>query len=563
MGAWLGTHGVGRLAPVTLLLAGFLIAMFWVAAPRSAPAGTFRIGFQNARPFHFPDASGRPSGPVVEVVTEAAKRSGVRLEWVFAPKGAEESLQTGKADLWPIFGDMPERQKSFHITEPWLQIGYAVVMLEGKPRDPPDLAGRALAVSTMSMDRRYSEQHFAHARQVVRNSQAELLESVCTGQADAALIKQTAAWVAMPPACRDVRLSAERLNQGPLWYGLGTLRSRPQAAAAADRIRSEITRLARDGQLSSIDFRWSFNATNEVRILDEFKKAQHRTWMMIAASTVLALVLILLVSQRRKLRVAQRQAESASRAKSEFLANMSHEIRTPMNGILGMADLALDAKPGEEQREYLQLVKTSAESLLTILNDILDFSKIEAGRLELENIEFDLREILHDVIKLLSVRTRAKGLSLTSFIPSGVPANLVGDPTRLRQIFCNLMGNAVKFTEQGEVGVRIEVESRTETGICLHFAIHDTGIGIAQNAQEKIFEAFTQEDTSTSRKHGGTGLGLSITSRLVGLMSGRIWMESKADQGSTFHFTAEFGLPKGPEPAMEIAGPRELVARDG
>ncbi len=180
----------------------------------------------------------------------------------------------------------------------------------------------------------------------------------------------------------------------------------------------------------------------------------------------------------------------------------------------------------------------------------------------LEAIDFQVADIVHDVLKLLEVRTHGKGISLTCHIAPGVPKMLIGDPTRLRQILCNLVGNAVKFTDRGEVGVKVEVESTTEAAVCLHFTVHDTGIGIAQQAQEKIFEAFTQENNSTSRKHGGTGLGLSITSRLVKLMSGRIWLKSTAGQGSTFHFPANFKLLNEPETKMEMSGAQEQVQTD-
>ena len=333
----------------------------------------------------------------------------------------------------------------------------------------------------------------------------------------------------------------------------------------ADKYRRDDARVAQSGEL--FECVEQNQKGEETRFVQVMKSPVHDASGKIVETQVIFWDVTQRIWAETQLEKAKDAAEAANRAKSAFLANMSHEIRTPLNAILGLTELVLDSRLTSEQRQYLTLVHGSGESLLSLVNDILDFSKIEAGKLDLDRAQFDLHEMLGDTLRALAVRAHHKGLELACRIRPGVPIAVIGDAARLRQIIVNLAGNAIKFTDRGEVVVEVDCRSRYDGEVLLHFSVSDTGTGISEEKRSLVFGAFEQGDSTATRKYGGTGLGLAICSRLVELLRGRVWLESEVGRGSTFHFTttlAEVAGDGGEDraPPSAIHGLRVLVIDD-
>lgn len=544
------------LASVPLLAAGLLYSN-WKS--RDWGGKVVRIGFNYGPPHVAPGPDGSAEGLAVDIFDEAARRRNIHLQWVRCEgRGrAEDLMEKRFVDLWPLMSATTARLARFHITKPWMDISYCLVSKKEKPfTQPAQLVGRRVAFNGFPSATRLSAQHLPGAHMVSIKVRSEVLAAVCRGEVDAAF--EEAPFVALHvldrhPDCAGTAFKVVLLKEITTHASIGANR---EAGPLADALRDEISAMAREGLMQKSLDRWSSFSADETRSILGMEAVETRNRFMAYSYWALVGVAVVLWIMARRASLARKAAEQASRAKGEFLANMSHEIRTPMNGILGMTELALDTPLSEEQREYLELAHSSAQSLLTVINDILDFEKLEAGKLQIEEIEFELEKCIRDTAESLRPMAERKGLQLVCSVAAEIPQRLLGDPLRLRQILTNLIGNAIKFTDQGNILIAVNRLTSWKNGAVLQFSVQDPGLGIPKEKQAAIFEPFTQADGSTTRKYGGTGLGLTISSRLVKAMGGAIWVQSEPGEGSVFYFTAPLKSVTASEqrPAQVLAG---------
>lgn len=513
-------------------------------------------------PIEFIDGKGEYRGISSAFMQQLAGKLGVSLE--FDPKlgwsDVLELVKKGKVDVLPALNPSPKRAQFLNFTKPYLHFPFMIITRKDAPMitGMEDVGSWNIAVEHDYVTREYLERDYPDLHQLHTGSTAEALRAVATGKADAYVGNMTmASYMIDKLGLGNLKVAAPAPYSNDI--AIGVRKDWPELVKILDKALATIG----DDERRAI-------RQKSLAIRYDVEVNYSLLWKVVAGATVLLLLTLLWLAQTKRqkaaLAKAKAEAEQANRFKSYFLANMSHEIRTPMNAIMGFSYLAFQTELTSRQYHYMDKIHSSAQALLGVINDILDFSRIEAGKLEIENVVFSLDEVYENLADITMIRAEEKGLELCFHHDSSVPDNLMGDPLRLGQVLANLVGNAIKFTDQGEVRVSVDLERQEGEQVCLRFSVTDTGIGIPEEQIPRLFGAFTQLDGSTTRRYGGSGLGLSICNHLVQLMGGELEVHSVFGQGSNFRFLLTFDVAEKVEhqffPDQELRGLRALVVDD-
>lgn len=500
-----------------------------------------KLGAAPGEPEAYLSENGQPTGFYVEVLTEAARRQGVPVRWVFYPRRMDESLSNGEVDVWAAANPSPERKRRFHVSRPWWVVDYQLlVRADSSLRSPEDMRGRTVWYSDFPPVGRTAWDTLPGAKLAVHGEVADRLSGVCSGQADAALVNSydtQRILLKRPSACESTAL--RQIPHRAMKMELSIM-SLPAEKALVDSLRARVDEMIQDGSLSRIASRYPtlVSYESEVMLSAERVAQERRAYfiaffgLLIAFSTMLVLLLLLRKAQSRTRRALEK-ARRASRVKSEFMAVMSHEIRTPMHAALGFTDLLLRSPLREEQREHATAIRSSVQCLLSVINDVLDLARLRMGPLPSNREPFSPAQLGCELASMMEVIAGDAGLRFVLRLDPMLAARVTADQGRLRQILTNLCGNAVKFTEEGEVELALSQEKDKE-GSWLRIQVRDTGLGIPDSQRKEIFKPFVQVDSSNTRPRGGSGLGLAIVARLCEAMGGTVEVESTLGKGSLF-----------------------------
>jgi signal transduction histidine kinase/AmiR/NasT family two-component response regulator len=525
----------------------------------------FRIGYHHSPPYQMVDEEGRPTGPAPELIQEAARRVGIRLRWVRVDAGPDEAFARELVDLWPLVAATAERRRRMYIGPPWRTARTWMVTPGEGPQSPDRLPpGSVASLGVGAVIERVVASRYPQVQVRRSASTADAYGELCAGTVSAAFVQDNAAdqTIELPPMCQGVKLRFHPIPYTERGYGIAASYRTPGARLVADRLRAEFVGMSDEGTIATIYFRWFGNTSKEVYAVNRLLESESQNRYAYAVVGLLAVLILALLFQTARLRAARNRAEQASssatranRAKSEFLSHMSHEIRTPLHGVIGSVELLQQTPLSAEQRQLVQTLEKASQLLLGTINGILDFSKIESGQMRYEEAPFSPGKLIHDIATVFALQAASKRLVLRTEIADGLPATVIGDPLRLREVIVNLVGNALKFTERGEIVVRCWLQSAASQAsrakLCVE--VGDTGPGVDSRFLETIFMPFEQGDLSTTRRYGGTGLGLAIAKKLVEGMGGEIECESVLGAGTLFRFSVRVGMGEATAEAAEAA----------